>query len=218
MPLATQRAEGRGDSRASSRVRQLERSLSSFSHSAPRAWRRLTPRSQERSAKGARSARAARAIDTTYPQAVERLLPLLRALPLTRSRAASSPAHGLALDRPAPTRGLVKRHVSLVTSPNPRSRFASAPPSPQLDRSQSRKAHVMTRRERRVIRPSVPSAEPFRHLLVMHATTRTPNHVLNRHSDHRRPDDRTRVRPGESLSYQARARSSTAIVTYGAKA
>jgi hypothetical protein len=63
-----------------------------------------------------------------------------------------------------------------------------------------------------VTRPSVPSAEPVptpdRHACDhMHTDGR-----LNRPSDHRRPDDRTGIRANQTLSYQARERSSTAIV------
>jgi len=61
-------------------------------------------------------------------------------------------------------------------------------------------------------RPSVPSAEPSRHMPVMHATTRTEELTSKRPDDHRRPDDRTGIRPSELLRYQARSRSSTAIV------
>jgi hypothetical protein len=135
------------------------------------------------------------------PRAAARYCPRLRHYLLTHTLTRYSPTPGTLAPDPA----------------SPLSRFALHPVQ------ESKKPHVRTnnahrarlvlpeRRSGEVIRPSVPSAEPIRHLSVMRATTRTST---NEEPTQRPPTTgRPNRHPSERhVSYQGRPRSSTAIV------
>jgi hypothetical protein len=76
-------------------------------------------------------------------------------------------------------------------------------------------AHYVLRRDERCSGPRCRALNRFDTRSSCMQPHATPNDLSHQPNDHRRPDDRTRVRPSDSLSYQARARASTAIIPIG---
>jgi hypothetical protein len=103
--------------------------------------------------------------------------------------------------------------LSLATSLGPKKVESSSISALLAVPSTQRASHTSQKPERSGGDPALGAERRTVSTPARHACNHTHSErLLNRHSDHRRPDDRTGIRSNEMLSYQARNRSSTPIV------